>query len=207
MHEPLATYLADHLAGSIIALEVLQNIGERYAGDPVGRLAEDLWAEVNEDRVVVKDLAEEVGDGTNHMKEVAAWVTEKVSRWKLGHPSGGLGTLEGLEFVGLGIQGKQALWRALAVAAPQDARLQHLDYDRLLARAQSQHDRVENARLAAARLALRPDTHSARRTIRNSETGDGHLGRIALWTLGLAAVYVAVTNAPDLARYLRIARM
>jgi hypothetical protein len=55
----------------------------------------------------------------------------------------------------LGIQGKLALWRALAVAAPADVRLQALDYEQLASRAEEQHAKVEKRRLEVARTALR----------------------------------------------------
>ena len=54
----------------------------------------------------------------------------------------------------VGVLGKSSLWRALAVAAPGDARLQAFDFDRLLERAHSQHERLERERLALAPRAL-----------------------------------------------------
>jgi hypothetical protein len=69
--------------------------------------------------------------------------------------AGGLGTFEALEALALGILGKLALWRALAVSAAADARLRGVDFDHLAARAQAQHARVEERRLEAARVVLR----------------------------------------------------
>ena len=53
-------------------------------------------------------------------RKATAWLTEKVTELKLrlDDPAGGaLRLLEALEAVSLGIEGKRALWRALAAAA------------------------------------------------------------------------------------------
>jgi hypothetical protein len=64
--------------------------------------------------------------------EAAAWLGEKVSRVKLRRrAAGGLGTFEALEALALGILGKLALWRALAVIAAVDGRLGGMDFDHL----------------------------------------------------------------------------
>jgi hypothetical protein len=68
-------------------------------------------------------------------------------------PSGGrLKLLESLEAVAVGIHGKGSLWRALAAASVPG--LTEADYDRLAARADEQRQRIEAARLDAARAAL-----------------------------------------------------
>ena len=69
------------------------------------------------------------------------------------HPE--LGTFEALETLALGILGKLALWRALAVVAATDARLRGIDFDSLAARAQAQHARVEERRIEAALTAFK----------------------------------------------------
>lgn len=67
-------------------------------------------------------------------------------------------TFEALEFLEIGIHGKWALWRALAAVAPSDPRLAGYDFDGLAARAQKQHDRVDQCRLELAHAALTPET-------------------------------------------------
>jgi hypothetical protein len=77
---------------------------------------------------------------------------------KLKHGSAdGLGTFEALEFLLLGIQGKWALWRAMAVLASFDSRLQGIDFADLLARAEDQRQRVEEQRLCCAQSVFRRD--------------------------------------------------
>ena len=104
---------------------------------------------------MLEELIQRTGDSPGGIKELGAWLTEKVSRIKLKHGSGeGLGTLEVLEFLMLGIHGKWALWRALSVVAPLDEHLKAVDLSKLLTRAENQHDQVDEQRLALARSVL-----------------------------------------------------
>jgi hypothetical protein len=155
MNDPLGTYLADHLAGAMHAIEVLKNISSEYAEEPLGQFARNIAKEIEADRNTLKELAERVGSGSSTIKETAAWVAEKFSRLKLDHdPANSIGTFEALEFLVLGIHGKLVLWRALAAVSSDDVRLQGMDYQRLIARAESQYASMEEHRLSVARSAL-----------------------------------------------------
>jgi len=135
MADPLATYLHDHLAGSVHAVSLLEFIRDQHEREPLGRFASGLLAEIEADRHVLQELADRAGAGSSDLKEFAAWLSEKVTRLKLRHGGDGLGTFEALEFLELGIHGKWALWRALATVAASDTRLRGLDYEHLAARA------------------------------------------------------------------------
>ena len=157
MNDPLATYVEDHLAGAAYAIDRLEAIRDQHEGEPLGRFAAGMLVEVEADREVLAGLAKRIGTGSSGLKGLSAWVAEKVSRLKLKRgASGGLGTFEALEFLALGIHGKRALWRALALVAPEDSRLDHLDFEHLAARAETQHAQMEERRLESARMALRP---------------------------------------------------
>jgi hypothetical protein len=157
MSDPLATYIEDHLAGATYAIDLLEAIRDRYAGDPLGQFAGSMLVEVTADHATLKELAQRIGAKSSGLKGMAAWVAEKVSRLKLKPgASDGLGIFEALEFLALGILGKLALWRTLAVVCPGDARLQNMNFAGLAARAEAQHARMEDHRLEAARVALRP---------------------------------------------------
>jgi hypothetical protein len=156
MSDPLAIYLQDHLAGAVHALDLLEAIRDEHNGEPLGQFAAGLRVEIEADRNVLQELAERVGVRSSMLKEVMAWFGEKVSRIKLNQRDGnGLRTFEALEFLELGIHGKWALWRALAVAAATDIRLRGTDFEHLAARAETQRTQVEERRLEAARAALR----------------------------------------------------
>lgn len=157
MSDPLATYLHDHQAGSRIAVDLLGAIRDQYEGEELGHFASDLLPEVEKDRELLKELVSRVGSPRlSFIKETGGWLGEKGMRVKLGSPTHDLGTLEALEALALGIQGKLALWLALEEIAPADARFSDLDFGRLKDRARSQHARIEERRLEAAR-ALRRD--------------------------------------------------
>ena len=91
------------------------------------------------------------------LKVAAGWTLEKVGRLKLNgritsySPLSRLLELEGLS---AGIEGKRALWLALAAACGDDHRLESVDLGGLAQRARSQQERLEPYRLRAADAAL-----------------------------------------------------
>jgi len=148
-NEALATYLQDHLAGALHAIEVLKVMRDRFSAEPLGQFADQMLADVEADREVLAKLTERVGGTVGGMKEWGAWLAEKVSRLKLKHSSADkLGTFEALEFLVIGIHGKWALWRAMEVISSNDLRLQGTNFSDLIARAENQHQRAEERRIA-----------------------------------------------------------
>jgi hypothetical protein len=159
MSDALVTYVEDHLAGAAYAIDLLRAIRDQHTGEALAQFAGEMLAEVEADNATLQKLADRIGAGSSGLKGLSAWVAEKVSRLKLRRGSSdGLGTFEALEFLALGIRGKLALWRALAVAAPADARLKDIDFEHLAARAEMQHARMEKRRIQEARLVFRPVT-------------------------------------------------
>lgn len=159
MSDPLATYLSDHVAGARAAINLLDFLRDHHSGEPVGRFAADLLDDVESDRSVLEDLLDRLGRRRSAtLKEGVAWIAEKLARLKLHrYAVEGLGTLLAIESIELGIGGKHALWRGLAVAAQRDTRLHGVDFDRLIERAQAQHERVEEMRLEVVRDVLQTD--------------------------------------------------
>jgi hypothetical protein len=116
-----------------------------------------LREEIEQDQQVVKSLLRSVGGQESKLRKAAAWVTEKVGEAKLeldDTGNGQLRLLEGLETLGLGIQGKLGLWRALSAASSHEPELGALDLPRLERRALDQFARVEAQRLQVARAAF-----------------------------------------------------
>jgi hypothetical protein len=113
----LTTYLQDHLAGAMHAIELLKAIRDHYAGKPLGQFASELLIDIEADRNVLARLTENTGGASGGPKEWASWLAEKVSRLKLKHDSGdGLGTFEALESSCSGSMGKGRFglpWRLL----------------------------------------------------------------------------------------------
>ena len=154
--ETLSTYLNDHLAGSIGAVAMVERAIVENAGTLLGRRLEEILKEIKKDQLVLQDLIERLGSKENPLKKAGAWLAEKAGRVKLGGTGdpGELSRLEMLETLGIGMQGRRALWRALRVAAKKHPAIRELDLDLLERRAVEQHDRVEEWRLEAAREVL-----------------------------------------------------
>ena len=157
--EYLGIYLNDHLAGSVVAIELLQHIERAYAGRPVERFAADLRAEIQADQKELQRLMGELNVSESRARQATAWIAEKMTMLKLrldDWAGGDFRLFEALEALSLGIEGKKALWEALAGTAEKVPALRLLDYARLVQRALEQRSRVEAKRLETATAALVP---------------------------------------------------
>lgn len=155
----IATYLNDHLAGSVVALELLEHLEAAHAGTPLESFLAELRADIAADRGELESLMNRLGIAESRTRKASAWLAEKITELKLriDDPAGGeLRLFESLEALSLGIEGKHSLWLALAAAAADAPGLKVLDYDRLAQRAVEQRRRVETLRLETARKALVP---------------------------------------------------
>jgi len=154
--EHLATYLNDHLAGSVTALEILDRLKEEATDiDPfLTRLERDIKA----DQQQLVDLMAQLEIPQSRMRKAGGWLAERFVEAKLqvdDQASGRLRRLERLEALALGIEGKVVLWKSLEAASSMNHRLQGLDYSLLVQRAREQRARIEALRIEAARSALR----------------------------------------------------
>lgn len=156
-NEHLATYLNDHLAGSVVAIELMEHLEASFAGTSVATFVADLRADVEADRLELEALMAHLQVAESRTRKASAWFVEKFTELKLrlDDPSGGqLRLFESYEALSLGIEGKRSLWLALAAAAADTPALQIADYGRLTQRAVEQRSRVEAVRLETARAAL-----------------------------------------------------
>lgn len=156
-HEHLTTYLNDHLAGSVIALELLDHLQATHAGSELGTFFKQLSSDIAADRDELQGLMERLEISESRTRKASAWFTEKMTELKLrldDPKDGSLRLFESLEALSLGIEGKRSLWIGLIAAAEQSPSLRILDYERLEERAQEQRDRVENLRIATAKKTL-----------------------------------------------------
>jgi hypothetical protein len=153
----LKTYMRDHLAGSVAALQLLDHLIKTNSGMPLERFFVALRQEVGEDQKALKKMLHDLGDTEGLMRNTGAFLAEKLARVKLllEDPTGSrLAHLEKLEALALGIEGKRALWRSLGSVAQEVPPLRSVDFDRLVERAEAQHKRVETLRIEAAREAF-----------------------------------------------------
>jgi hypothetical protein len=153
----LDIYLNDHLAGSMVGVELSRRAARENRGTPAGDLLESLHREIAEDRRTLRAVMGALAVDASPFKPALAWAAEKAGRFKLNgrlrgySPLSLLVELEGLE---AGIVGKRSLWQALERAHGADPRLTAFDFDALATRAESQLERLRPHRLAAAGPAL-----------------------------------------------------
>ena len=153
--ERLHTYLNDHLAGSVAAIELLDNLIGHHSEDRFGKFFSDLRDDISADQKKLRDLIGKVGGKESALRKVAGWVSEKFGRAKIGDADDSAELLQALEGLALGITGKRLLWRSLAAIAPNFPALQGIDFDQLEGRARAQFERVEALRIETARETFR----------------------------------------------------
>lgn len=157
MSDALTTYLNDHLAGSVAAIELLDTLVEHAKLADVRDTLVGLRAGIQADQETLRGILEGVGGQVSAIRRAGAWLGEKAGRLKLlaDDPSTGtLARLESFEMLALGILGKASLWRALAAAQPVRPELGAFDFAGLEQRARDQHAIVERLRLDSARRVL-----------------------------------------------------
>ncbi len=162
----LPVYLNDHLAGSVGALEMLDDMVESHKGKPLEAFLKNVRQDIESDQNELKELIKGLGIDESTMRKAGAWMMEKLSRAKLhvgnsGDPN--LELIQSLEALALGITGKRSLWRTLGTVGENSRPLQGIDFARLEARADDQFERVESQGLEIARQILGPELTMAER--------------------------------------------
>jgi hypothetical protein len=149
----LGIYLNDHLAGATGGMELARRMAGSHP-DPVQRMTlQRLAAEITHDRRALLDLMAALGLPVRRYKLSAAWAAEKAARLKLNGrllARSPLSSLEELEMLRLGVDGKAAGWRTLRALAGTDSRLDRDRLDELIARARQQAGLLEELRIQAA---------------------------------------------------------
>ena len=156
----LATYLNDHLAGSVAAIELLDYLIKEQAGQRLEKFLVDLRDDISADQEVLRDLIRKLDFEESAVRKAGAWVVEKLAQAKIaasGKEAGELGLLQALEGLALGIKGKELLWRALSTVEATRPQLQGIDLAALEQRARDQFERVEKERLHLARETFEED--------------------------------------------------
>jgi hypothetical protein len=150
----LGIYLNDHLAGSVVGSRLARRIAQHNEGNHYGSEAARLAEEIEEDKATLEELMERLGVRQKKARLAIAAVTEMASRLKpngrlIGYsPLSRVVELEGLT---VGVTGKLELWQSLKATGE---RVDGIDADELIRRAESQRDRVADLRLQAAREAF-----------------------------------------------------
>ena len=150
----LRIYLNDHLAGSVVGLDLARRAADHNKdndfGEPLTRIAD----EIEEDRDSLVQLMEALDVPQNRVKQAMAWVTEKALRLKMNGQIVGYSPASRLieiETLMLGVSGKLGLWRALEASGVDAPGLELQD---LIVRAIAQRDELERIRIEAATEAI-----------------------------------------------------
>jgi hypothetical protein len=155
MNDNITAYLNDHLAGSVAAIELIDDLVNAVDDRLLKEFLAELKIDIESDQKVLEGLIDRIGENESVVRKTAAWLSEKVTRIKFkigGEDLGGLGLLQALEMLVLGIRGKELLWRALEHSErPFPGKI---DLAGLIRRAVEQQERVEQRRLKAARAAF-----------------------------------------------------
>jgi hypothetical protein len=152
-HDLLGIYLNDHLAGATGGLELARRVAASHRDPATDGSVQHLAAEVAQDRAALEAIMAALGIPVRAYKVYAAWIGEKAARLKLNGYlliRSPLSSLEELEMLRLGVEGKAAGWRTLRVLAETDKRLDSGRLDELIARARRQADLLEELRVRAA---------------------------------------------------------
>ena len=146
----LPSYLNDHLAGSVGALELIEHWTKLHEGKPLGDFFRDIKAGIRADQEKLREVMRSLGVDESNVRKAGAWVAEKAGRARLiiaGDEPGRLGLVLTLEGLIIGVTGKKLLWRALATAnLPQ---LNGYNFEELQRRAEQQIERIEAERMRA----------------------------------------------------------
>jgi hypothetical protein len=146
----LDSYLNDHLAGSVSALELLEHAIKVHKNKPLGAFFSGIEAEIRADQKTLRSLMDSLGIEESNLRKAGAWAAEKVGRARLmiaGDEPGGHGLVLMFEALIAGVVGKKLMWRALVlVHLPQ---LSGYDFEELQRRAEQQIERLEAERIRA----------------------------------------------------------
>jgi hypothetical protein len=157
----LGSYLNDHLAGSVSALELIAHWEHVHKGEPLGRFFAETEREIKADQDRLRDVMRSLGVEESKLRQAGAWAAEKVGRARLmiaGDEPGSLGLVLTLEGLIMGVTGKKLLWRTLAAAKlPQ---LNSYDFEELQRHAEQQIDRIGAERMRAVGEAFAGATDS-----------------------------------------------
>ena len=152
----LATYLADHLAGSVAAAELVDRLRQSDVDPTLARALGQVAESIERHRGVIRQLLQQRGRQEDRARHFAGWLAEKLVRPAM--PVDGadeFGLLRALEALMMGMRGRVAMWQALeAILREYDGALLFVSRG-LCYEAEEQLRMMDRHRLEVARIALR----------------------------------------------------
>ncbi|HWA16408.1 MAG TPA: hypothetical protein VG817_08240 [Gemmatimonadales bacterium] len=152
----LATYLSDHLAGSVSAAELVERLRRSDLDTSLAAALGQVAESISRHQDILRDLLAQRGRDEHQAKNLAAWLAEKFSRPAMPvKDDDEFGLLRALEALILGMRGRVAMWQALEAIEPSHPELIALDAHALCLEAEDQLRMMDRHRLEVARIALR----------------------------------------------------
>jgi hypothetical protein len=158
--ELLPIYLNDHLAGATVGSELAHRAAASNAGTELGDFLDGFAAEVDAHRAQLEDVMARLDVHSDPFKIAGGWLAEKAGRLKLNgrlFDYSPLSRVVELESLILASQGRESLWRSLAVLAPDEPRIVDVDFvtlvmdaERSVAALKEHHVQAVQTMLAAA---------------------------------------------------------
>lgn len=137
--DALETYLNDHLAGSVVGLEIARRCASRADDPEFAASMTRIRDQIERDQEYLRVVMNVLGLHESLVKVAAAvagaWASWARSTWFTDEP---LGELEDLEALCIGVWGKRLLWGTLGRLAAQYPALDRAELDRLAAAADVQ---------------------------------------------------------------------
>ncbi len=155
----LNIYINDHRGLSTAAIALIERCIKENKDDnnKLVNYLQDLHQELDEEREILEQIIDEIGGKVDKIKATAAWVGEKLGRFKLNgnlFEYSPLSRMEELEVLRVGIHGKLGMWEIFSELKESHAALAKLNFDKLITQAEKQHNNIENFRMEAARAAF-----------------------------------------------------
>lgn len=154
-YQGLEVYLTDHLAGATAGVNLAQMAAQEHRADEHGAFFGEIASEIKADFGVLEQLVEDLRIQKSATKTAAAEIGSKMMAPKfVGGDDDELNAFITLETLSMGVEGKVCMWKALKTVASGHPELERLDLDDLIARGESQRERIESTRLEIAPQAL-----------------------------------------------------
>ncbi|HVF77480.1 MAG TPA: hypothetical protein VNA28_04205 [Solirubrobacteraceae bacterium] len=151
----LEAYLTDHLAGATAGVNLSEMAAQEHRSDEHGAFFGEIASEIKADYETLEKLVGELGVQESATKSAAAEIGSKMMAPKFtGGDDDELNAFITLETLSIGVEGKICMWKALKTVEDAYAGLGNYNLDDLIARGESQRERIESKRLEIAPQAL-----------------------------------------------------
>ena len=157
MDRALDVYLNDHLGGSMLGSNLAEQIRDRADDSELRDEMTAIAREIGADVEALQSLMDALDVSRNPVKQATGWLAEKASQVKFSGAGSGepdQGMLMAIESLRLGVAGKRCLWLALTRVREAHDPLRTVDLEELIARAESQEERLERLRIDVAASVL-----------------------------------------------------